>query len=671
MSETPSGNGTPTASTRYERVRSILDAAAGPSTADYQGYGRFWHLPLGEFLLISIHGVRMIPPESLSAGEPVARHCHCPPNTAREPGRGAASGLIRGLRGEFPIDGEQFPPLRWGGTRVADPNIRFIEQWIDDGCLETDPTAAAARTASLAHRYALARGDALHPRHDGPANQVLSDAGALKRRKNILNLSVDEWSRLRHAIAKMKSFDPYFQDERSFALWARIHANQRQHGWEEFLTWHRAYLYFFELRLQDVDPTVTLPYWDWTADAENARISIEDAQKTGNPGLDNGIVPVPYCCWMDADGLTRLTAGGKVPVLALNGLRGIIGRPPYSSGWRLFSAAGITYGAKSASDEAIKAELGTTNPLFHWRRWPGGNSSLIFEAYPTPDDVSNILDIQNFFQFASGGGNKRFFGALENIHNLIHNYSGGVNPYYTDGKPIVDTEPFTGDMVNSGVTAFDPIFWAHHANVDRLWAEWQARNPNAGPDDPADNLPPWNMTVADTVSTQKLGYEYMATTHVFPTSDTPPIQKFRSAAGTIQPHVIDTHRRAEIRLHAMQQVPRPGFFIRAFLNTPDAGIKTQTRGNDRYVGQANVFTGLCIGGPGHCDVPVRSTIRFEKRPPHHTTPSSVRFNATNAVRRLATAGAKDFEVNLVTLNIDGTPATDALVVDAVSLDLKD
>ena len=32
-----------------------------------------------------------------------------------------------------------------------------------------------------------------------------------------------------------------------------------------FLPWHRAYLYFFELALQDQDPAhaVTLPWWDW------------------------------------------------------------------------------------------------------------------------------------------------------------------------------------------------------------------------------------------------------------------------------------------------------------------------------------------------------------------------------------------------------------------------
>jgi tyrosinase len=673
MNETLPSSEHPTASSRYERVKSILDAAAGQSTADYQGYGRFWHLPLDEFLQVSIYGQRMVapaPPAAPGSTATAKNPCHCPSDPAGQIGRGAASGLVRGLRGQFPFDGEQFPPLPWGGMPVTEPDISFIERWIDDGCPATDASEHVAGAATVAQRRALARGDAPHLLHDGPANQVFGNAGALRQRKNIRGLSDDEWCRLRAAIARMKSLDPYYQDERSFAFWARIHADQCQHGWEEFLTWHRAYLYFFELQLQDIDETVTLPYWDWTADAENVRISIEDAQHTGNAGLDNGIVPAPYQCWMSEDGLRRLTEGGKVPDRILGGLRGIIDKP-FSSGWRLFTAAGIQYGAEPASDDAIKAELGAINPLFHWRRWPGGNSSLIFEAYPTLDDVSNILQIQNFFDFASGSTNNRFFGALENIHNLIHNYTGGVNPYYANGAPMVDAEPFTGDMVNAGVTAFDPIFWAHHANVDRLWAEWQHRNPQAGPDDPADILPPWNMTVSDTYSTQKLGYEYVLTSHVFPTDNTLPLQRFRSAAVAVKKHVLDTHQRAEIRVHAMQQVPRPGFFIRAFLNMPGANVDTAMRGNDHYVGQMNVFTGLCIGGPGHCDVPARSLNRFDRRPPHHKTPSSVRFDATDAVRKLSAAGVTDFEVNLVTLNIDGTPATDALLVDAVSLNFKD
>ena len=40
---------------------------------------------------------------------------------------------MQGLLGEAPFDGSQFPPLPWGGKRVADEQIQFISDWIDDG----------------------------------------------------------------------------------------------------------------------------------------------------------------------------------------------------------------------------------------------------------------------------------------------------------------------------------------------------------------------------------------------------------------------------------------------------------------------------------------------------------------------------------------------------------
>ncbi|KAF7857179.1 hypothetical protein EAF04_009420 [Stromatinia cepivora] len=48
--------------------------------------------------------------------------------------------------------------------------------------------------------------------------------------------------------------------------------------------------------------------------------------------------------------------------------------------------------------------------------------------------------------------------SLENPHGAVHVAIGG--PY--------------GDMSQLSYSAFDPIFWLHHANVDRLFAMWQA-----------------------------------------------------------------------------------------------------------------------------------------------------------------------------------------------------
>jgi tyrosinase len=48
------------------------------------------------------------------------------------------------------------------------------------------------------------------------------------------------------------------------------------------------------------------------------------------------------------------------------------------------------------------------------------------------------------------------------VHNEIHDKTGGG-----------------GHMSSLETSAFDPLFWLHHSNVDRLWAIWQAINPAA------------------------------------------------------------------------------------------------------------------------------------------------------------------------------------------------
>ena len=45
---------------------------------------------------------------------------------------------MRGLRGEAPFDGTRYPALPWGGRPVAERDITFISDWIDDGCPADD-----------------------------------------------------------------------------------------------------------------------------------------------------------------------------------------------------------------------------------------------------------------------------------------------------------------------------------------------------------------------------------------------------------------------------------------------------------------------------------------------------------------------------------------------------
>jgi tyrosinase len=71
--------------------------------------------------------------------------------------------------------------------------------------------------------------------------------------------------------------------------------------------------------------------------------------------------------------------------------------------------------------------------------------------------------------FSFGG---KTSGNLEgNPHNLVHVYVGGSSP---DGQ-------IPGLMSDPGMAGLDPVFYLHHANIDRLWAVWNHNTKNTNP----------------------------------------------------------------------------------------------------------------------------------------------------------------------------------------------
>ncbi len=121
------------------------------------------------------------------------------------------------------------------------------------------------------------------------------------------------------------------------------------------------------------------------------------------------------------------------------------------------------------------------------QRDPGGAGA---PPLPTDADVTRVLAASDFTDFQL---------QLEDLHNQVHVWVGGT-------------------MAEIPVAAYDPIFWAHHCMIDRLWRLWQLTHPQGGPPTTllSQALPPFPLTVQDTLNSETLGYDYAVATVAAP-----------------------------------------------------------------------------------------------------------------------------------------------------------
>ena len=148
---------------------------------------------------------------------------------------------------------------------------------------------------------------------------------------------------------------------------------------------------------------------------------------------------------------------------------------------------------------------GDNNPLAHPREV--GANDTIEPEFVGPTVIEEIIaktDFQDFASFKStkqrggvGGGKRELeFRPHDNIHGFIG-----------------------GHMATVSMSALDPIFWLHHANIDRIWAKWNELG-RANTNDPiwtnyvfqgdfvAANKHPQNKPVSEVTSTYALQYRY-------------------------------------------------------------------------------------------------------------------------------------------------------------------
>ena len=128
---------------------------------------------------------------------------------------------------------------------------------------------------------------------------------------------------------------------------------------------------------------------------------------------------------------------------------------------------------------AIPARLSEPALLAGWSVTRNWRPSLL----PKPKDMVAVDQIGTFalFQPALEGG----------VHNKVHRAVGG-------------------DM-KTAASPSDPLFWLHHANINRIWAAWQTAHPGDNPPNMNTVLQPpplIGVKVSSVLSITTLGYQY-------------------------------------------------------------------------------------------------------------------------------------------------------------------
>ncbi len=259
-------------------------------------------------------------------------------------------------------------------------------------------------------------------------------------RKNQALLTSNERKAFVNAVLKLKNETPSQMGLASrYDDYVQVHMNSMKPGagWAHqapaFLPWHREYLRHFELDLQKIDPTVTIPYWDWTVDQNPALATspftndFMGGDGDPGPGKDRKVTTGLFA-----------EASGKWHLNVITGT-------PGDNKTYLRREFGVN-AATLPSPTQLGVALGKT--VYDVSPWSTGSTDgfrNFVEGWQPTDGAPNDQPPQN--------------------HNRVHVWVGG--------NMLPSTSPN------------DPVFWLNHCNIDRLWALWMAQ-----PAAPAPYLPP-------------------------------------------------------------------------------------------------------------------------------------------------------------------------------------
>jgi len=341
----------------------------------------------------------------------------------------------------------------------------------------------------------------------------ISAEDELRVRKNATSLTAGERRDFVDAVLALKTapspYDAALSYYDQFVSWhlglypcGIGHEMIRPHGGPMFLPWHRLFLLHFENALREVSgKPITVPYWDWADPASTPAVFADDFMG-GDGDPDEGFAVTsgpfrkgawalnvhPFGIEWSASATTHITrrfgafAPGFDALPTAEDVAFVLGRPRYDV---------APYDATSDPNTSFR------NALEGFWLKVGGVRVPLGAMVCGPDGV---------MMAASGPG----------PHNLAHAWVGGLLGVTAQG-------PRVGTMLLP-TSPNDPVFFLHHANIDRLWAEWQevhgvdtyepascdgllklgcAANTSSDP-----MHPPFESTPDDVADAVALGYRY-------------------------------------------------------------------------------------------------------------------------------------------------------------------
>lgn len=306
--------------------------------------------------------------------------------------------------------------------------------------------------------------------------------------------------------------------------------------------------------------------------------------------------------------------------------------------WDWTSNDSIVTGIPAAFTDVDYESGGSThaNPLRQFKFNCGGENRA---TRRNPLDPSNLLQLQNEV-------NQAFDRTDYNSFNANTASPMGVQ------RPHGNLHGFVGrDMGSTTYAAFDPIFFAHHSNVDRQWAAWQESSNGADPDSTIQvlRLDPFGKVVSDVLNYRALGYNYDRL------KPAPVIFRLASAKKSAVLKIFQVPKSGEplgLYVHDLPEHPAKSYNVFVFVGQPDATAKDAKRDNPHYAGFFTIFGGS-----------------HGKQVEHEAHSQAERvMDLAPAVRRVAAQrgeSAEEMTINLVATDPDGA------AVDVADLPFKE